>query len=109
MFREPWGPVTWNSSNLAVLANANQFYMLLLTDFGCRSDANLSGTPGSGYGELEKITVLPYCGKFCMLLLTDFGSRCDPNISGTPGSYYGVIVKTRSFVLFRLVLYAIRH
>ena len=54
MFREPWGPVTWNSSNLAVLAYADQFCMLLLTDFGCRSDPNVSGTPGSSYGELVK-------------------------------------------------------
>ena len=45
-------PVTWNSSNLAVLAYFGQFCMLLLTAFGCRYDPNVSGTPGSGYGEL---------------------------------------------------------
>ena len=54
MFREPRGPVTWNSSKHAVLAYTGQFYMLLLTDFGFRCDPNVSGTPGSGYGELVK-------------------------------------------------------
>ena len=83
--------------------------MLLVTDFGSRCDFNVSGTSRSGYGELEKITVLPYCGKFCMLLLTDFGSRCDPNVSGTPGSDYVELIKTRSFGLFPPVLYAITH
>ena len=42
-----------------------------------------------------------------MLLVIDFGSSCDPNILGTPRSGYGDLVKTRSFGLFRLVLYAI--
>ena len=66
-FREPQGPVTGNSSKLVVLA---------------------------------------YSRLFCMLLITEFGSRCDPNISGTSGSGYGELVKTRSFGLFRPVLYA---
>ena len=69
-FREPRGPVTGNSSKLAVLV---------------------------------------YFGQFCMLLLTDFRSRCDPNVLGTPGSGYGELVKTSSFGLFWLVLYAITH
>ena len=42
--------------------------MLLVTDFGSRCDLNVSGTSRSGYGELEKITVLPYCGKFCPIV-----------------------------------------
>ena len=83
--------------------------MLLVTDFGSRCDLNVSGTSRSGYGELEKITVLAYSGQFFMLLLTDFGSRCDTKVSGTPGSGYVELVKTRSFGLFWLVLYAITH
>ena len=60
-------------------------------------------------GNSSKLTVLVYFGQFCMLLLTDFGSRCDPNVSGTPGSNYVELMKTRSFGLFRPVLYAISH
>ena len=54
MFREPRGPVTCNSSKHAVLAYSGEFCKLLLTDFGSRCDLNISGTPGSGYGELVK-------------------------------------------------------
>ena len=53
-FREPRGPITWNSSKLAVLAYSRQFCMLLLTEFGSRCDKNVSGTLGSGYVELVK-------------------------------------------------------
>jgi hypothetical protein len=42
-----------------------------------------------------------------MLLVTDFGSRCDPNVSGTLWTGYVELMKTRSFGLFRPVLYAI--
>ena len=105
-FREPQGPVTWNSSKLTVLAYSGQLYMLLLTDFGSRCDPNISGTRGSGHVEL---VVLAYSDHFCTLVLTDFGSRCDPNVSGTPGSGYVELIETRSFGLFWLVLYAITH
>ena len=44
MFREPWGPITGNSSKLAVLVYSSQFCILLLTDFGSRCDPNVSGT-----------------------------------------------------------------
>ena len=60
-------------------------------------------------GNSSKLTVSVYFGQFCMLLLTDFGSRCDPNVSGTPGSSYVELVKTHSFGLFQLVLYALCH
>jgi len=60
-------------------------------------------------GNSSKLVVLAYSGQFCMLEVTDFGSRCDPNVSGTSGSAYGELVKTRSFGLFRPVLYAISH
>ena len=83
--------------------------MLLVTDFGSRCDPNVSGTPGSGYGELVQTRILAYSGQFCMLLLTDFGSRCDPNVSGTMWCGYVDLVKTRSFGLARPVLYAISH
>ena len=83
--------------------------MLLVTDFGSRCDPNISETPRFGYGDLVKLLVLAYCGQFSMLLVTDFGSSCDVNISETPGSGYGELVKTRSFGLFRPVLYAISH
>ena len=54
MFREPRGPLTGNSSKLAVLAYPDKFSMLLVTDFGFRCDPNVLGTPGSGYMELIK-------------------------------------------------------
>ena len=54
MFPEPRGPVTENSLKLAVLAYSCQFCMQLLIDFGSRCDPDVSGTPGSGYGELVK-------------------------------------------------------
>ena len=60
-------------------------------------------------GHSPKLAVLAYSDQFCMLLVTDFGSRCDLNASGTQASSYGELVKTRSFRLFRPVLYAIRH
>ena len=53
-FWEPWGPITENSSKLAVLAYYDQFSMLLVTDFGSRWDTNLLVTVGSGYVELMK-------------------------------------------------------
>ena len=56
----------------------------------------------------SKHAVLAYSGQFCMLLLTHFGFRCDPNVSETPVSDYGELVNTRSFGVFRLVLYAIK-
>ena len=64
---------------------------------------------GPVMGNSSKLEVLAYFGQFCMLLVTDFGSRCDPNVSGPLGSGYGELVKTHSFGLFMLVLYAIRH
>ena len=63
--------------------------MLLVTNFGSHYDPNVSGTPGSAYGELVKLAVLAYSGQFCMILVTDFGSRCDPNVSGTLGGVTG--------------------
>ena len=54
MFREPRGPVTWNSSKHAVLAYSGEFCKLLVTDFGSRCDPNYLGTPGSDYAELVK-------------------------------------------------------
>ena len=83
--------------------------MLLLTDFGSRCDPNISGTPGSGYGELVKTRSFGLFGQFGMLLVTDFGSRRDPNVSVTPGSGYRELIKTRSFDLFWLVFNAITH
>ena len=53
-FREPRGPVTGNWSKLIVLAYSSRFFMLLLTDFGSHCGPNISGTPGSDYGELVK-------------------------------------------------------
>ena len=83
--------------------------MLLITDFGSYCGPNVSGTPGSGYGNSSKLTLLAYSGKISTLLLIDFVSSCDLNVSGTPGSGYGELIKTRSFGLFRPVLYAITH
>ena len=83
--------------------------MLLVTDFGSRCDPNVANLGGPVMGHSSKLVVFAYSGQFCKLLVTDCGSRCDPNISGTSGSGYGELVNTRSFVLFRPVLYAISH
>ena len=56
-----------------------------------------------------ELAVLAYSCQFCMQLLIDFGSRYDSDVSGTPGSGYVELVKTRSFGLFWVVLYAITH
>ena len=64
---------------------------------------------GSNTGKSSKTIVLAYPGQFSMLLVTDFRSRCDPNVLGTPVSGHGEHVKTRRFVLFALVIYAISH
>jgi hypothetical protein len=88
------------------LAYSDQFCMLLVSQFRSRCDPIVSGTPGSGYGQLIKTRSF---GQFCMLLLTDLGSRCDPNVPGTPMSGYGELVKTRSFGLLLRGLYAISH
>ena len=146
MFWEPRGPITWNSSKLAVLAYSRQFCMLLLTEFGSRCDTKVPGTRLRGTRQTSqfwpmptsfvcyyslilvaapiqtfreprgqvtrnssKFVLLVYCGQFCMLSLTDFGSRCDPNVLGTPGSDYVELMKTRSFGIFRPVLYATSH
>ena len=53
-FRDYGGPVRGNSSKLVVLAYSGQFCMLLVTDFRSRCDPKVSGTSGSGYGELVK-------------------------------------------------------
>jgi hypothetical protein len=53
-FWEPQDPLTWNSSKLTVLAYSHPFSTLLVTDFGFRCDPTVSGTLGSGYGELVK-------------------------------------------------------
>ena len=84
-------------------------FMLLVIDFGSRCDSNVSGNLGLVTENSSKLAVFAYSGQFYTLLLTDFGSRCDPNVSGTPGSGYVELVKTRSFCLFRPVLYAITH
>ena len=60
-------------------------------------------------GNSSKLAVLAYYGQFSMQLLTDFGSCDDPNVSGTLVSGHGELVKTRRFVLFALVFYAISH
>ena len=108
-FLELRGPVTVNSSKLAVLAYSGQFCMLLITDFGSCRDPNVSGTPGSGYGELVKTRSFSLYRPVLYAINTDFGTRCDPDVSGTPGSDYGELIKTRSFGLFQQVLYAISH
>ena len=102
-FREPRGPVTWNSSKLVVLDYTRVVGMLLVTDFGSSCDPTVSESPGSGYAELVKTHSSGLFWRVCTLLLTDFGSRCDPNFSRTSGSAYGELVKTRSFGLFRPV------
>jgi hypothetical protein len=53
-FEEARGPVTGTSLKLADFVCSSQFSMLLLTDFGCRGDPNVRGTPGSAYGDLAK-------------------------------------------------------
>ena len=60
-------------------------------------------------GNSSKLPVLAYFGQFSMQLVTDFGSRCDPDVFETSGSGYRELVKTRTFVLFWLVLHAIAH
>ncbi len=107
MFWEPRDPVTGNSSKLAVLAYSAEFcknYSLILRPAAIRT---FWEPWGPVTGNSSKLAVLAYSGQFCMLLVTDFGSRCHPNVSGTPGSGEGEIMKTRSFGLFRPVLYAI--
>ena len=54
MFREPRGPVMWNSSKLVLLVYFGQLCMRLLIDFGSRCDPDVLGTPGSDYVELMK-------------------------------------------------------
>src|SRR3954466_6146135 len=46
MFGEPRGPFTGTSSKLAVLVHSNQFFALLLTNFGSRGDPSIRGNPG---------------------------------------------------------------
>jgi hypothetical protein len=53
-FGEAREPVTGTSPKLADFVCSSQFSMLLLTDFGCRGDPNVRGTPGSAYGDLAK-------------------------------------------------------
>ena len=53
-FWEPRGPLTGNSSKLAVLAYSGLFCVLLVTDFGSRCDPDVSKTSGFGYRELVK-------------------------------------------------------
>ena len=100
MFLEPWGPVTGNSSKLAVLVYCGSFvnyYSLILGPAAIRTfrEPRCVVTWNS-----SKHAVLAYSGHFCILLVTHFGFRCDPNVFGTPGSGYGELVKTRSFALF---------
>jgi hypothetical protein len=45
MFGEPRGPVTGTLSKLAYLVHSDQFFELLLIDFGSRGDPNVRGTP----------------------------------------------------------------
>jgi hypothetical protein len=90
----------------SILASFVYYYSLILGPAAIRT---FRESRGPVMGKSSKLAFLAYSGQVCMLLFSDFGSHCDPNVSGTPWSGYGDFFKTRSFGLFRPVLYAISH
>ena len=95
-----------NSQFWLISANFVRYYSLILVPVAIQT---FREPRGPVTGNWSKLIVLAYSGQFCMLLVIDFRSRFDPNVSGTRGSGYLELVKSRSFGLFRPVLYAIIH
>ena len=99
-----YGELVKNSQFWCILASSVCYSSRILGPAAIRTFLEPRGPV---MGNSSKLADLAYFGQFCMLLVTDFSSRCDPNISGTSGSGYEELVKTRSFGLFWLVLYAV--